>query len=501
MAKISVVVTVYNKAPWLERCFDSLINQTDKDFEVIIVEDGSIDDGEKTCKKYAKENGWSLYLQANSGVSAARNFGMDKATGDYVAFLDAYDSYTENAVEVMKNMTKDFCYNIIQFGQYRQGTRPHNQAPRGDYELPNCCVQFWEFVTNKLYRRSFLRENKIRFIEGLQFGEDEMFNVEAFIANHGFRQAGVILYNHYFDDKNSLCRGGLDLDKLNVLDKLLKERIIKLVEDGGKQWVDGAEWLINQLRVHYNSKTFRKFGFKQKAAGKYDIVYFVKNSYVNEELKYSLRSVEENWPYKNVWFYGGCPNDLEPDYHVKITQNAPSKWENVRNMTLEVCKNDDITEDFWLFNDDFFIMEPINDFKPRYDGTLTSKIQQIRDKRYGEDSEWSKNLGKLQKLLKKHGKSEYCYAIHEPMLINRKKMLEVLEKFPNEPMQRALYGNWWDIGGEQEDDPKYAMPEPSNIADELIKHDVISTSDDSFDGGYVGRWLRNKFKNPSRFEV
>lgn len=501
MARISVVVTVYNKAPWLKRCFDSLVNQTDKDFEVIIVNDGSTDGSDDICKKYAKENGWSLYLQANAGVSVARNWGIDRASGDYIAFLDADDSYTENAIEVMKNMTKDFKYNIIQFGQYRGGSSSHPQAPRGDYELPNCCVPFWEFTTNKLYRLSFLRENKIRFIEGLQFGEDEMFNVEAFIANHGFRQASVLLYNHYFDDKQSLCRGGLDLNKLEVLEKLLRERIIKLAQDGGERWLDGAEWLVNQLRVHYKSKTFNRFGFKQKPRGKHDIVYFVKNCPNNEELRYSLRSVEGNWLYRDVWFYGGKPNGIEPDEYVKVGQNAPTKWENVRNMMVEVCKNDEISEDFWLFNDDFFILRPIKDFGPRYDGTLTTKIQEIRDKHNGEDSEWSGNLVKLRKLLKDNDKTEYCYAIHEPMLINRKKMLEVLEKFPHEPMIRALYGNWWAIGGVQEKDPKYAMPEAGDVAQKITQHDIVSTSDESFQSGYIGRWLRDKFQTKSRFEV
>lgn len=500
MAKISIIIPVYNKAPWLERCFDSLVNQTDKMFEVIIVNDGSTDNSMFIIEEYAKKYGWYALHTKNNGVSAARNLGMDEACGDYIAFLDADDFYTEDAIKVMKNMAKDFKYNIIQFGQYRAGTRLHTQALRGDYELPNCTVEFWEFTTNKLYRLSFLRENKIRFIEGLQFGEDEMFNVEAFIANHGFRQASVALYNHYFDDKESLCRGGLDLAKLTVLDKLLRERIVKLVQDGGNKWVDGAEWLIKQCRTHYNSKTFKRFGFEQKPRGDYDIVYFVKNTPHNEELKYSLRSVEQNWFYKDVWFYGGCPKDLEPDCYVKAVQNAPTKWENVRNMMLEVCQNDEITEDFWLFNDDFFILRPIKEFEPRYDGTLTNKIQEIRDKHHGEDSEWSKNLGKLQKLLKKHGKPEFCYAIHEPMLINRKKMLEVLKMFPNEPMQRALYGNWWEIGGEQEADPKYDFPEPKDLPEKLKKHDIVSTSDDSFRSGYIGKWLRDKFQNKSRFE-
>lgn len=234
---------------------------------------------------------------------------------------------------------------------------------------------------------------------------------------------------------------------------------------------------------------------------KHDVVYFVKNCPINEELRYSLRSVEQNWKYNAVWFAGGCPNDIKPDRRMKLIQKSPTKWENVRNMMVEVCKNDEISEDFWLFNDDFFILRPIKNFGPRYDGTLTTKIQEIRDKYNGEDSEWSGNLVKLRKLLKDNGKTEYCYAIHEPMLINRKKMLEVLEKFPHEPMIRALYGNWWPIGGVQEKDPKYAMPEAGDVAQKITKHDIVSTSDESFQSGYIGRWLKDRFQHKSRFEV
>lgn len=501
---ISVIITVYNKGPWLKRCFDSVANQTDQSAQVIVVNDGSTDGGREICEEYRDKYGWDVFHTKNNGVSAARNLGIEGARGDYITFLDADDAYEPKAIETMLAMTNDEKYSIIQFGQYkvRKGAKsPHHISPRGDYDLPKC-VDYWEFVTNKLYKRSFIMENNIRFIEGLQFGEDELFNTDAFLANHGLRQAAVLLYDHYFDDKKSLCRGGLNLDKLKVLDELMRERLVEVVKKGGEEWVDGAEFILWQMRRHYQSATFERFGFKQKPRGRYDIVYFVKNAPRNEELRYSLRSVEEYFRYRRLWFYGGCPTGLRPDHHVKVAQNMPSKWENVRKMMIEVCKNDDITENFWLFNDDFFILRPIDEgMEPRFDGTLTSKIQQIRDKHHGEDSEWSKNLGKLKQTLEKHGKPEKCYAIHEPMLINRRKMLEVLEKFPNEPMIRALYGNWWEIGGVQEADHKFAQPDDKNISQQILKCDVISTDDDSFRAGYAGRWLRDKFDKASRFEI
>lgn len=234
---------------------------------------------------------------------------------------------------------------------------------------------------------------------------------------------------------------------------------------------------------------------------KYDIVYFVKECPNNEELRYSIRSVVENFPYNSIWFYGGCPMTLEPDHRVRVVQRERRKWENVCNMMLLACMNDDITEDFWLFNDDFFILKPMLDgIGPRFDGTLTSKIEQVEANHMGERSEWTNNLRHLRETLRKDGRGEKNYAIHAPMPVNRRKMREVLEKHPDEPMMRALYGNYWEIGGEQEADPKISDQHTVGLADKLRTMDVVSTSDESFQGGDIGRWLRDRFNNKTKYE-
>ena len=275
----------------------------------------------------------------------------------------------------------------------------------------------------------------------------------------------------------------------------------QIIEGKDDKWLDGLKWLANELDFHYNSKTFKRFGFSQKKRGKYDIVYFVKNCTSDEELRYSLRSVEENCRYKDVWFYGGCPNGIEPDYYVKCVQKSPTKWQNVRNMMREACLNDDITENFWLFNDDFFVLKPMDEkIIAYYDGTITTKAEEIKAKHGGQSSEWSRNLLKLRKRLADAGKPELCYAVHAPMLVNRKKMLEVLELYPNEPMVRALYGNWWEIEGKQLKDPKCSSPQNRDISKTIASMKFLSTSDESFRAGYVGMWLRDRFPNKSRFE-
>ena len=104
-----------------------------------------------------------------------------------------------------------------------------------------------------------------------------------------------------------------------------------------------------------------------------DIVYFVKESPVNEELRYSLRSLV-NFPHRKVIFYGCCPDGLSPDVHIKVNQNCENKWLNVNKMLRLACKNKDITKDFWLFNDDFFIMEKIETPCNYYNGDLYKRI-------------------------------------------------------------------------------------------------------------------------------
>ena len=87
------------------------------------------------------------------------------------------------------------------------------------------------------------------------------------------------------------------------------------------------------------------------------------------------------------------------------------------------------------------------------------------------------------------------------MLINRKKMLEVLDKFPNEPMSRALYGNYWEIGGESKHDMKIQRTQYKKSAQAIKEWDFVSTSDESFRNGNIGRYLRDMFNVKSRFEV
>lgn len=496
---ISVIIPVYNEEPFIERCLDSVAHQTDKSAQIIIVDDGSNDRSGRICEKYGKKYGFEVYHLQNGGVSRARNFGMEKVKGEYLTFLDADDAYAENAIETMSELAKTG-YNVIQFGQYRHTKlepEPIKRAwPKGEYDLDHL-RRYWQMVWNKIYKTDFIKENGFSFIPGLQFGEDELFNVGIMLKNNGLYHAPQILVHHHFDNTNSLCRGGLCLDRLERMDDEENRLLRKLKANDAP--IEHRRWLKQVINRHRHSKTFQDYGFSRGTNSHHDIVYFVKDASENEELRYSLRSVEKFFPHRNVWFYGGKPEGLNPDRYVEVVQTEDTKWMKVRSMIRKACMNDEISEDFWLFNDDFFIMQPFDENSPpTYNGELCKHIVRVEERHGQRATDWTVRLRHLVNTLETAHKGTLNYAVHKPILINRKKALEVLDKFPDEPMFRALYGNYWNIGGVNQGDRKCQVLDFP--VETLKKWKTISSDDKSFREGTVGQYIRDQFKQKSRFE-
>ena len=102
MIKVSIIVPVYNTSKYLDKCITSLINQTLKDIEIIIVNDGSIDDSQKKIELWQKKDKRiKLYNKENGGQASARNLGLSVANGEYIAFLDSDDYVTNDMYDIM----------------------------------------------------------------------------------------------------------------------------------------------------------------------------------------------------------------------------------------------------------------------------------------------------------------------------------------------------------------------------------------------------------------
>lgn len=228
---------------------------------------------------------------------------------------------------------------------------------------------------------------------------------------------------------------------------------------------------------------------------KHDVVYILKNDVRPDELRYSVRSVVANFPHRRVYFYGGKPDGIDPDVYVPFDQTGSSKWERSTSTIKEICKNDDITEDFWLFNDDFFIIRKVTNFPPMVMGSLDYRVQRIF-KKHNMNTSYSQRLRDTQRILKQQGYDQLDYACHCPMLINRAKALKTLKKFNSFPMFRSLYGNHHKVGGVLTDDFK--------IFDmDVLPRDgvaIVSTTDKTFKAGKVGEYIRNMFSEPCEYE-
>lgn len=223
----------------------------------------------------------------------------------------------------------------------------------------------------------------------------------------------------------------------------------------------------------------------------YDIVYFVKESDENEELRYSLRSLK-NFPHKKVLFYGGCPKGLKPDVHVYVEQNEQNKWQNVNKMLRLACSNSDITKSFWLFNDDFFVMQKVNKPTNYYNGDLYKRIVKLEDK-YNCITPYSQLLRDCCKELESIGATTKNYTLHIPMLFNRNKAIELF-KMTDFPGFRSLYANYFKIGGKQMADVKITSK------NKTYKEGIYLSSDDESFQGELGKQIRDIFKDKCEYE-
>lgn len=227
-----------------------------------------------------------------------------------------------------------------------------------------------------------------------------------------------------------------------------------------------------------------------------DIVYVVKNSAMNEELRYSLRSVQRNLPHRKIWIYGGCPVWCRPDEKVEIRQTGATKYDKVGSLWSRIATNEEITEDFILMNDDFYVMKKTEEIEPAYRATILEHIRQNIEAR-GRSGRYVELLGNVNQELEAAGiQNPLSYELHIPMIFNKEKLLETLEAFPGVHATRSLYGNFNHIGGKQMDDVKVFNRKQSFDPESQY----LSSDDNTWPYHEVGIFIRKTFDQKSQWE-
>ena len=227
---------------------------------------------------------------------------------------------------------------------------------------------------------------------------------------------------------------------------------------------------------------------------KHDVVFILRNDYDGEELKYALRSVVLNFPYRKIVFVGGCPKDIKPDIYIPDIQEGTTKWARANHSLNLALDRDDLTEDIWIFNDDFFIMDRVTEDVNYFNGTLEKRIIDLK-RRNPRGSNYIRYMDVMRNQLVSLSKDTLSFALHVPFLINRVKAQELFEKFPNLKMFRSFYGNYYKIDCQFMEDVK--VYDLQTIPDTPY----ISTTDAAFKEGKVGKFLKKYFANPSRYEI
>ena len=176
--KISVIVPVYNVEKYLSKCIDSILSQTYKNLEIILVDDGSPDSSPKICDKYKeRDNRIKVIHKKNGGLASARNAGMDIATGKYIGFVDSDDMIAEDMYEVLlENMIKSNAEIAV---CYKTDILENLQTGKGIVEELNKTqalkkmvlgIEFGSHACDKLFKREILVSD-IRFPEGKTYEE------------------------------------------------------------------------------------------------------------------------------------------------------------------------------------------------------------------------------------------------------------------------------------------------------------------------------------------
>nr|WP_144917750.1 MULTISPECIES: glycosyltransferase family 2 protein [Moraxella] len=236
---ISVVIPVYNTENYLRRCLESVINQTYKNLQIIIVDDGSNDDTKYICQEFAKlDNRIELIQKDNEGVSIARNLGIEMAKGEWIYFLDSDDYLEKEAFEQLLVFAMEHNPDIIQFGVRDVNDTGHirTRVPQ-KFAVYNNNI---DFIRNNnltplslwvhLYKLDFINQHHLRFNENMAYAEDLLFTHLAIFEAHTIMQIDKIFYNYYLSH-NSATRKAVKItvlyDHLKFLDEI-SQSIFKL---------------------------------------------------------------------------------------------------------------------------------------------------------------------------------------------------------------------------------------------------------------------------------
>lgn len=335
MTDISIIVPIYNAEKYLDKCISSLINQTKKELEFILINDGSTDESEKIIKKY-KDKRIKYFKNKNQGIGKTRNFGIDKATGKYIIFLDSDDYLAENTCEELYKRAEKNKLDVVVFDFYRVENNKLVEVKINDFkdsslkENPNLLFDINLGPCNKLFKTEVIKKNNIKFIEDLKY-EDAPFVAET--LKEAKKIGKLNKFFHYYvihEQSETTVRNEKIFDIIKIVDiirntfkdlKYMKEVVDKLT----------VRILTNytiQQRNQENIKTGMKFIDEAFNYLKKEVPDYKDNKYY-EDRSFIRKIIEKNKLISKVYCggYSLLHEEVKKDSHENKMKNitkAPS---------------------------------------------------------------------------------------------------------------------------------------------------------------------------------
>ncbi len=215
---VSVIIPIYNSSDYLRKCLDSLKCQTYKEFEAILVDDGSTDGSSDICQEYCQDSEQFIYIrQENGGVSSARNAGLKAASGSYVVFLDSDDKIHENYLSYLVEHTAG--QDLAVCGYFKVETAEvhnENEQMEEQVQMRISASEFMDamfgvssfgyqgYLWNKIFRKDILEDNRIMFDEQIRYNEDRLFVVTYLQYCNTVSYGNVPLYYYYQRESSAM---------------------------------------------------------------------------------------------------------------------------------------------------------------------------------------------------------------------------------------------------------------------------------------------------------
>ncbi len=272
--KYSVIVPIYNREKSIKKCIDSILRQSEKDFELILVDDGSTDNSLNICKDFEKTDNRIIVIhKENGGVSSARNAGIDVARGKYVVFVDSDDYVDNNYLDVFDKSNADFKISgVIRVNEKRKLSIKNKIAKNSNEEI----IEFLQGIyssqpVGKCFNNSLIKKYNIKFNESFDYGEDSLFCAEYIKHSETIEYINEYTYLICDIDPNSL--GKIKDKDFYVIFTSVQNCIYNYYKDN----FSVQKYLINKY-LWYAEKTFKEIA-------KSDLNYTEKINRINLILK------------------------------------------------------------------------------------------------------------------------------------------------------------------------------------------------------------------------